>query len=142
MAGRKPKDSEIVDNFNPDKRDVDKVLRTLGKRLSTVDRKLKKLEDDGDLKEAFDMLSDMRTAYKEAGGLQKLLKLVKSDDKLLVAMVKELMKYEAALNAYDKRSQAQGHSTFVVVKGLYDVSSSSDEDLSPVADIINPLFER
>ena len=92
------------------------------------------------------MLLDMRSVYKTVGGKAKLLKLIKEDDKLLIAMVKELLKIETSLLATEIRSKDSSlgngnHVTFVILKGLDTVESvtmKSDIDLEQVADAINP----
>ena len=96
------------------------------------------------------MLKDMRSAYKSAGGRKKLLGLIKADDKLLMAMVKELMKVEASLMATEMRNKnveaGERPVTFVILKGLYtdkEVDKMVDKmvDIDQVTDAINPLSQ-
>jgi hypothetical protein len=83
------------------------------------------------------------------GGAKKLLKLIKGDDKLLITMVRELMKFETSLMATEIRSKdvnpAGGNQvTFVILKGLQDedtvmgIKKDGAIDLEQVADAINP----
>jgi hypothetical protein len=143
--GRKTKDAVVSENFNPDKKGVEE----LKKRLKKISQKLNG-DDDDVQKSAFEMLADMRAAYAGAGGRKKLLKLIKSDDKLLLAMVKELMKIEASLMSTELKNKEFGGGntvTFVVLKGLHDevpeiMGTDKTVDLAQVANAINPTAEK
>jgi hypothetical protein len=79
-------------------------------------------------KSAYNMLQDMRWVYKNVRGRDKLKKLVKSDDRQFVTLVKELMKIETALLTAKLRQEAtikaqpvtENNQFFVVLKGLED----------------------
>ena len=81
-------------------------------------------QDAENLGSAYQMLQDMRWVYRMLSGREKLQKLVNSDDRQFVFMVKELMKIEASLMAAKIRSKedpAQANQmVFVVLKGLED----------------------
>ena len=102
------------------------------------------LEDDKAF--TYKMLADMRGAYSKAGGARKLSKLIKSDDKLLMAMVKELMKVEASLLATEIRNKEAGNggkTVFVILKGLQTEADVIKEvegelDMVQIADAVNP----
>lgn len=77
-------------------------------------------------KNAYQMLGDMRHAYRKGGGRTKLAQFTQSDDRNFVFLVKELMKIESALLSAKIRkenSTASGgnqQNFFVVIKGLED----------------------
>jgi len=166
-GGHKPKGAVVAEGFNekkkgvPSTREIEKELqakvdeiekkvalkekrpgKNSGKKSKTVEAPL---EDDK--QSAYRMLSDMRAVWKEAGGVKKLLKLLKKDDKLMVTMLKELMKHETSLLAAEIRSKetnpANGPQvTFVILKGLQTedevIKTSGIIDMEQVADAINP----
>lgn len=157
MRKNSAKDAAIADNFNTKKKgaikskeidDLQKKLDSLNKELNhKLDKKLAKDEadDDKDVRSAFKMLKDMRGVYRDLGGKDKLLTLLKKDDKLLIAMVKELMKIESTLMAVDLRKDSPGSgttTTFVVLKGLdtpgVTVRGDSLIDIGQIEDAINP----
>ena len=117
-----PKDSTITNGFNPtklitpSKQDLKDALASLGAPVPST---------DAEARQALEMLSDMRFVYKKLGGKKKLQKMLKEDDKLYVAMVKELLKIESALMAVQLRkvdtvdNSGNGRQNFfVVIKGL------------------------
>lgn len=147
-TGQKPKDSEITDNFNTEKKDA---LKALQKRQATIQAELDRRErerlekeklaasaeaDDGDseegddkkesIKSAYQMLKDLRWVYnhRDVKGRKRLLELAK-DDKQFTSLVKELIKVETALLAQDLKAKqdfgGQNVATFVVIRGLEDV---------------------
>lgn len=161
-GGHKPKDAVIVDGFNTKKKgtpginDIKKRITDLAKQAGididapsekTAGKILEKNEEE-DKVSAYRMLKDMRSVYRAVGGHNKLLRLIKEDDKLLLTMVKELLKIEASLMATEirnKETNAGGNTvTFVILKGLQDeesvinVAAKSEIDLEQVADAINP----
>ena len=158
----KPKDAVIVDTVNPDKKGTLSV-RELKRRLKTLGPLLEEAQDKKEAsgknsKENSEdvltenswayMLKDMRKAYKEAGGKTKLLKLIKDDDKMLMAMVRELMKVEASLMATELRNKDNNPGekpvVFVILKGLHDeealLKTKEDDvvDLAQVNESLNP----
>jgi hypothetical protein len=157
------KDAAVTDNFNTEKKN-DAELQNLQKRLNAIQKKIEKKEkklnlsdptDDftdgedngqGDTRSAFKMLKDMRNVYAELGGKTKLLDLLKSDDKLLMAMVKELMKIESTLMGAEIKNNQYGSgntTTLVILKGLDTsdiVEKKKDDvvDLEQIAEAVNP----
>jgi hypothetical protein len=149
----------------PYKKKGDIGIKTIKKEIEAIAEEVKKREaaEKPEPKEPEDvevadaegawayMLKDMRSVYKSAGGRAKLLKLIKADDKLLMAMVKELMKVEASLMATEMRSKTgmdggEKPVTFVILKGLYtdaEVKKITDGpiDIDQVTDAINPLSQ-
>ena len=133
--GRKEKDAVIKEGFNPDKiggmsktaiakmeREERKALKDANK-VSTPNSEADLLrlalgeEDDS----SYNMLLDMRWAYKKVKGRKKLLKLIKDDDKQFVVMVKELIRLESVLLTAKLRKDGDGsekQAVFVVLKGL------------------------
>lgn len=122
VSGTVPKDSAIANGFNPDKlitpskQDIKDALASLGAPVPST---------DAEVRQVLEMLSDMRFVYKKLGGRKKLQKMLKEDDKLYVAMVKELLKIESALMAVQLRKPETGgnggegrQNFFVVIKGL------------------------
>jgi hypothetical protein len=71
---------------------------------------------------AMKMLGDMRWVYNAVQGREKLLELIKSDDKQFAFMVKELIKFETAMKEKEKGSQGgnANQNFFVIIKGLAD----------------------
>ena len=136
------------------KQEIDALATEIAKKeAATKDKAPKEDEEEGveDVGNAWAyMLKDMRSAYKSAGGRKKLLTLIKQDDKLLMAMVKELMKVEASLMATEMRNKngdmGEKPVTFVILKGLYtdkEVEKLMDDtvDVDQVTDAINPLSQ-
>lgn len=122
VSGIVPKDSSITNGFNldklitPSKQDIKDALASIGAPVPST---------DAEAQQALEMLSDMRFVYKKLGGKKKLQKMLKEDDKLYVAMVKELLKIESALMAVQLRKVESGgnggegrQNFFVVIKGL------------------------
>jgi HD-GYP domain-containing protein (c-di-GMP phosphodiesterase class II) len=171
--GRKSKDECFIDGFNPMKkgapgiRELQKKIKDIAavaaaKKKASEEKaeknSKKNLENDDELdpvlegKEAYKMMKDMRSVYKSAGGKTKLLGLIKGDDKLLIAMIKELMKYETSLMATEIRNKENNvggnTATFVILKGLQtaeDVMVVKEEgpiDMKQVRDAINPSAEK
>jgi hypothetical protein len=143
--GRKPKDEVIADGFNTEK---------LGGLSKADQRKVDAVAGDetDDTKSANQMLQDMRWVYREVQGRRKLLKLIKSDDKQFVLMVKELMKIETALLSAKIRKEGDigggnNQNFFVVLKGLDDdkkVVQVMDKtiDMKQIENALNPNAEE
>lgn len=160
MAGRR-KDAAVADGFNREKKGG-MGFRELKKRVEGIAEEVKKKEeavgktrknskkkdvdelglDDDDYK----MLADMRAVYKSLGGKAKLMKLIKSDDKNLLGMIKDLMKIEGSLMAAKLKGKGDGlggQAVFVILKGLQTEADILDPkkgaiDLNQVSDAINP----
>lgn len=67
------------------------------------------------------MLQDMRWVYSQVDGRQKLLSMVKGDDKQFAFMIKELIRFETAeAERRAGKSASEGGGFFVVIKGLED----------------------
>lgn len=170
MGRRKGK--EVEDGFNTQKKGV-MGSRELKARMAALADEIKKKEeakraknsekneenevDDDTLGEigldrgSYKMLSDMRAVYKKAGGQKKLMELIKADDKLLMAMLKDLMKIEGSLMAAKLRGKDNGvgatQAVFVILKGLQteaEVVGATDKtiDLTQVSEAINPLAAK
>lgn len=85
-------------------------------------------DDSEDLLLSAKMLADMRWVYHQLDGKQKLLDMVKGDDKQFAFILKELMKYEQAI-AEKKAGQSgsgNGYGFFVVIRGLEDEKALAD----------------
>lgn len=155
---KRTKDAVITENFNPEKRGA-LGIRELKKRIASLADKVKvegaienseknskKNIEIEDKDSTHQMLLDMRSVYKTVGGKAKLLKLIKDDDKLLMAMVKELLKIESSLLAAEIRNKDNNSGngnqvTFVILKGLQteeDVIKSNTIDLEQITDAVNP----
>lgn len=163
--GRKSKDECFINGFNPmkkvpDIKDLQKKIKELAKQAGAEKKSQKNseknIEDELDVvvegKEAYKMMKDMRNAYNRAGGASKLINLIKKDDKLLIAMIKELMKYETSLMATEIRNKENNIggnvATFVILKGLQTeddvviVQKDDAVDVAQVVNAINPLAEK
>ena len=106
------------------KRELDAAQRVVAGKIDDDEPDLDDDEENDD-KSAHKMLQDMRYVYRKANGRSKLLKLIKSDDRQFMALVKELMKIEAALMAAKIKKDGDGNggmSAFVVLKGLEDAA--------------------
>lgn len=158
---KKTKDGEISDNFNPEKKGslgVKELKKRLDELKGQVDlesaiedeekkskKNPKKIEIE-DTESTHQMLLDMRSVYKSAGGKAKLLRLIKDDDKLLMAMVKELLKIESSLLAAEIKTKEYNRGgnqvTFVILQGLQtaaDVVKKSDGlDIDQIENALNP----
>lgn len=155
--GRKEKDAIIKEGFNPDK--IGGMSKTAIAKMEREERKAIKdaeevptpnseadllrlaLGEDGD--SSYNMLLDMRWAYKKVKGRKKLYKLVKSDDKQFVVMVKELMRLEAILLSAKLRRDGDGsdkQAVFVVLKGLDKMPEGCSEgiDVQQITKAISP----
>lgn len=80
-------------------------------------------EEEPEMPVSSKMLSDMRWVYSQVDGRQKLLKMVKGDEKQFAFMIKELIKFESALAEQQgarARNGEGGGGFFVVIKGLAD----------------------
>lgn len=163
-TGTPPKDSAILDGFNPEKKGgltkaderkakmekqrQEHLLRTSQRELSKLEGQLRDTKEklgvgDDDLetaaddaKSAYEMLQDMRYAYKTAvgpGGLKgrkRLVQLAKSDSEFKL-IVKELLRIESALKQAEIRGSggrggeggANTQNFFVVLKGLETVDA-------------------
>lgn len=76
-----------------------------------------------DLKFFSQLASDLRYVYQKSNGKKRLLELAKSDNRFLIAMVKEMLKVEAAMNAAKMKyhNPDEGEKVvFVVLRGLED----------------------
>lgn len=146
-TGNKPKDSEITDNFNPDKitGEDDREMELLARQQA--------LAEGGDVSEeevaeAYKMLQDMRWVYRMVNGREKLKKLVEGNDRQFVAMVKELLKIESAIMTAKIRTKeerlGEGQKTvLVILKGLeeekkYIDVTPTDVDTRQIAQMLNP----
>jgi hypothetical protein len=93
-GGRKTKDREITNNFNPNKRgNLSKRELNKVKKDSLPD--IPDIEDVEELldSDSFQMLKDMRAAYKSVDGRKRLKEMI-ANDKDFSSMVKELLKIE------------------------------------------------
>lgn len=129
-VGRAPKGVDLLDNFNftktttPSKAELKQIKEVFALPPPLV----APFPDDtpnGLDKNAYQMLGDMREAYRRGGGKAKLAEFALSDDKTFVFLVKELMKLESALLAAKIRKEAPNTASagnqqnfFVVIKGL------------------------
>ena len=146
-TGNKPKDSEITDNFNPDKitGEDDREMELLARQQA--------LAEGGDVSEeevaeAYKMLQDMRWVYRMVNGREKLKKLVEGNDRQFVAMVKELLKIESSIMTAKIRTKeerlGEGQKTvLVILKGLeeekkYIDVTPTDVDTRQIAQMLNP----
>ncbi|HHT9136785.1 MAG TPA: hypothetical protein ACFYEK_06000 [Candidatus Wunengus sp. YC60] len=156
-GGRKTKDREITDNFNPNKRgNLSKRELNKVKKDSLPD--IPDIEDvegllDGDSL-SFQILKDMRAAYTSANGKTKL-KTMMGNDKDFAAVVKELLKVESALLSAKMKKDGDGGpgnsaAVFVIIKGLEDEKrvdkaiklTDTGVDLEQVMNALNPNAEK
>jgi hypothetical protein len=177
-GGHKPKDHIIAEGFNRKKkgglseRDLKKIERAAMLQKQRAERALERAKakaeekaeeiaaekaivqaeagNGNEGKSAYEMLQDMRHVYKKVKGRDKLEKMINSDDRQFVFMVKELMKIEVALLTAKIRQkedpQQQGNQTvFVVLKGLEDEKRFETEsvkagsvDLKQISQVLNP----
>jgi hypothetical protein len=143
--GRTPKGVELLDNFNFTKANTPSNAEL--KRIKDIfelppppitifpemalDAPPDTPTPDGFDKNAYQMLEDMRHAYRHGGGKNKLVSFAKEDDRNFVFLVKELMKIESALLSAKIRKEnttanpLNQQNFFVVVKGLEDVPGSA-----------------
>jgi hypothetical protein len=78
-------------------------------------------DDEPEISLSTKMLSDMRWVYSQVDGRQKLLDMVKDDNKQFAFMIKELIRFETAVAEKQAGNQgAGGGGFFVVIKGLED----------------------
>lgn len=146
-TGNKPKDSEITDNFNPDKitGEDDREMELLARQQALAEGGEVSEEE---VAEAYKMLQDMRWVYRMVNGREKLKKLVEGNDRQFVAMVKELLKIESAIMTAKIRSKeerfGEGQKTvLVILKGLeeekqYIDVTPTDVDTRQIAQMLNP----
>jgi len=143
--GTRPKDSAVTENFNQQKLNEDERENELQARRQAL------LNGTGgdDIDEAYRMLQDMRWVYRMVNGREKLKKLMESDDRQFVGMVRELLKIESAIMTTRIRAKEgliEGQKTvFVILKGLEDekklgevIDIDSDVDSKQIAGILNP----
>lgn len=142
--GTRPKDSAVTENFNTKKVNEDEKENELtARRQALLDG------DETGVDEAYRMLQDMRWVYRMVDGRDKLLKLIKDDDRQFVNMVRELLKIESAIMTTKIRAKeglAEGQKTvFVILKGLEDekklgevIDLTSEVDTKQVAGVLNP----
>jgi hypothetical protein len=146
-TGNKPKDSEITDNFNPDKitGEDDREMELLARQQALAEGGEVSEEE---VAEAYKMLQDMRWVYRMVNGREKLKKLVEGNDRQFVAMVKELLKIESAIMTAKIRTKeerlGEGQKTvLVILKGLeeekqYIDVTPTDVDTRQIAQMLNP----
>lgn len=160
-SGRQQKGADISENFN------------FTKALAPSAAELKRIKDIFELppppvapfpdmtpeivpegldKNAYQMLEDMRHAYRHGGGRKKLGDFAQADDRNFVFLVKELMKIEAALLSAKIRREntavnsANQQNFFVVIKGLEDgpapmVGAMGDGvDFARIQRAVDPTF--
>jgi hypothetical protein len=161
-GGRKTKDKEITDNFNREKkgnlsqRQLKKVQKQAKANnelpdISDLDAIINSDDDDNF---AFQMLRDMREAYKSVNGKQKLMDLV-ANNKDFSSMVKELLKVESAILSAKMKEKDNGitggsAAVFVIIKGLEDEKrvkeaiklTDTGVDLEQVMNALNPNAEK
>ncbi len=162
-GGRKTKDREITDNFNREKKGnlSPRQLRKVQKQvkanndlpdISILDDIINSSDDDSTF--AFQMLRDMRDAYKSVDGKKKLKELV-ANDKDFSSMVKELLKIESAILSAKMKEKDNGFgggsaAVFVIIKGLEDEKrvdnaiklTDTGVDLEQVMNALNPNYEK
>jgi hypothetical protein len=162
-GGRKTKDREITDNFNPNKRGnlSPRQLRKVQKQakanndlpdISSLDDMIN--SNDDDTNSAFQMLKDMRAAYKSVDGRARLKTMI-GNDKDFSSMVKELLKVESAILSAKMKEKGDGigngsAAVFVIIKGLEDEKrvkeaiklTDTGVDLEQVMDALNPNAEK
>lgn len=146
-TGNKPKDSEITDNFNPDKitGEDDREMELLARQQALAEGGEVSEEE---VAEAYKMLQDMRWVYRMVNGREKLKKLVEGNDRQFVAMVKELLKIESSIMTAKIRTKeerlGEGQKTvLVILKGLeeekkYIDVTPTDVDTRQIAQMLNP----
>jgi hypothetical protein len=157
-GGRRSKSDGLTQNLN---KAVDKVtLKALEmdeKRLAKDREKLLGKEEEDSPEEedgsfAYQMLRDLRAAYKSGKGKSKLLTLMK-DDKEFKFLIKELLKVETAMMAAKiRRDPGQGGggdrpAVYVVLKGLEcekplltAIAKNEAFDIEQVMAATNPEF--
>lgn len=129
-GGRRTKSEGLTQNrAKPVDKVILKALEMDEKRLAREREKLlgKEPEEEAPEEEdgsfAYQMLSDLRAAYKSGKGKSKLLTLMK-DDKEFKFLIKELLKVETAIMAAKiRRDPGQGGggdrpAVYVILKGL------------------------
>ena len=145
-TGNKPKDSEITDNFNPDKitGEDDREMELLARQQALAEGGEVSEEE---VAEAYKMLQDMRWVYRMVNGREKLKKLVEGNDRQFVAMVKELLKIESSIMTAKIRSKEESRegqkTVLVILKGLeeekqYIDVTPTDVDTRQIAQMLNP----
>ena len=157
-VGGKTKDREITDNFNPFKRG-NLSEREFNKVKKSVDNRLPDIPDGEDVAgllddDSFQMLKDMRAAYKSVNGRKRLKEMI-SSDKDFSFMVKELLRVESALLAAKMKRDGEGGignsaAVFVIIKGLEDEKrvekaiklADDGVDLEQVMNALNPNAEK
>ncbi len=180
LGGRPYKDAEITDNFNHEKiqKEIPFRARNLLKARTAKAQKIRQQEEDqdqetkpaptpapsvknhnpkDDVAQAYQMLQDLRHAYRNAlgpngtRGRTRLLELMKTDPEFK-SMVKELIKVETSLVAASIRKQGDGptggagtQNFFVVLKGLEEEKNmlpcgqkDKTVDLKQIRDAIDP----
>lgn len=148
-GGPNIKGASISDQFNPIKENnlsSAEEKRAMGQALSGMEAE--DLDLLGGDMNAYKMLQDMRHVYKKVKGRAKLLKLVKSDDKQFMSMVKELIKIEGALAAAKVKKYGGGNGSgdkgfLVILKGLDDGDkiekpSETGVNLAQITNALNP----
>jgi hypothetical protein len=162
-GGRKTKDREITDNFNREKKGnlSPRQFRKVQKQakanndlpdINQLDNIINSSDDDSNF--AFQMLRDMREAYKSVNGKEKLMALV-ANDKDFSSMVKELLKVESAILSAKMKEKDNGigsgsAAVFVIIKGLEDEKrvkeaiklTDTGVDLEQVMNALNPNAEK
>jgi hypothetical protein len=158
-GGRKTKDREITDNFNPNKRgnlskrELRKVRKSAEDSLPDIPDIETDVEDLLD-NDSFQMLKDMREAYKSVDGRKRLKEMI-ANDKDFSSMVKELLKIEAAILSAKMKGKDNGitggsAAVFVIIKGLEDEArvkkaiklTDTGVDLEQVMNALDPNAEK
>jgi hypothetical protein len=126
--GRVPKDSEIQNNFNPDK--IYNMDQETKRQLILEKRKLYRREYRAKQKSksistqdaSWSMLEDMRYIYKKLGGRKKLEDFMRVNDKSFSLLLKELIKTEiaVALAQLKEKDDTPEQPVVVIFKGLED----------------------
>lgn len=151
-GGRKTKDREITNNFNPNKRGnlSKKELNSLPGIPDIED--VERLLDGADF--SFQVLKDLREAYASVDPKKKLKELIKTD-KDFADVVKNLLRVETALLATKMKEKDNGitggsAAVFVIIKGLEDEKrvdkaiklTDTGVDLEQVMNALNPNAEK
>ena len=155
-GGRKTKDREITDNFNPNKRgnlskrELNKVKKDSLPDIPDIETEVEELLDN----DSFQMLKDMRAAYKSVDGRKRLKEMI-ANDKDFSSMVKELLKIESAILSAKMKEKDNGitggsAAVFVIIKGLEDEKrvdkaiklTDTGVDLEQVMNALDPNAEK
>ena len=159
-GGRKTKDREITNNFNPNKRG-NLSKKELNKVKKSAENQLPPIPDIGDVEGlldgadfSFQVLKDLREAYASVDPKAKLKELIKTD-KDFAEVVKNLLRVETALLATKMKEKDNGitggsAAVFVIIKGLEDEKrvdkaiklTDTGVDLEQVMNALNPNAEK